>query len=379
MSVVVAVTVALALTLGGTVDPTSARAVARRNLTLLGEAEAALAAGDGPRALERALALDLNDRRLPRARALLVRGRARAAAGLLDVALDDLRAGRAAVADDQSLRRTVTLEIAGHERARGAFDTCADELMAAGALSDDDAVLLATCLRGTARRALAHDAVAERTGDAARLLRARIRLEDGLPRLARDDVAALADVLAADDLLGFSRAFTAAGDADFARRLIDVAVARFPDDAGAARALVGAGPVGGADGATRTTRAALVADGLAGSLRDVDRPRDAWWATLGEDDDQRLRHRLAFLVDARDWERVWLLAPRLQARGLLDDDAAYAIAWAAFALRQLDDADAALGAMTSAAGFTRATELRAAIATCRAARHTEDEERRCPR
>ena len=84
-----------------------------------------------------------------------------------------------------------------------------------------------------------------------------------------------------------------------------------------------------------------------------------------------------------------LLAPRLRAAGLLGshgagdhaeahDDVAYAVAFAATAIGNFDVAEAALDAVTTSAGFTRATELRAAIAACRAA-SPDTQETRCPR
>jgi tetratricopeptide (TPR) repeat protein len=322
----------------------------------------------------------VNDRRLARARHLLLRGRARAQLGLADDAADDFRAARAALASDDVRRFGLARDLAGVERARGRFDACADELDAVTAdpaFGDDDAVLLATCLRATTRSSRAHDVLAGRTSPPAVSLRARARLEDGLPLLARDDVAALVPSADAALLLSFARAFRAAGDHAYARALVDVAVARFPDDADVARALASFG-----DGGARALRAAWLVDGLADRLRAEGRPRDAWGNALWNDGPARLRARLALLVDERAWDRVLALAPRLRAAGVIDDDVAYAIAWAALAVGRLADADTALDDVVGGAGFARATELRAVIAACRAARAGDDraeEERLCPR
>jgi hypothetical protein len=372
--------VLLATFLTAVVDPSSARAVARRNETLLAEGEAALDAADASTALARALAIDSGDRRLARARHRLLLGRARAALGLADEAVIDLRAGRDALASDDLVRGRVGREIARVERARGAFDACADELFAlavAGPLDDDDALLQASCLRGTTRRALAHDALAGRQSPDVRALRAALLLEDGLPLLAREDVEHLRDRLAARDLLAFAGSFRAAGDGAFAVDLIETAAMRFPDDVEVARALATIG-----DGGGRLVRAAWVTTGLAERLRTAGRTTSSWNALLADEGPARLRGRLALLVDAQAWDRVRALAPRLRAAGVVDDDIGYALAWASLVAGDLEDADASLDGATTASGFSRAAELRAVIAACRAARETgktDEQERRCPR
>ena len=372
-------------------DPTSARAVAGRNERLIVEGEAALENNDGPTALARALVVDDDDRRLDRPRLLLLRGRARALVGLANDAVADLRAARdATAATGATVGGSVKVpglgrEIAVQERARGAFDACADELAAEfgdAPINDDDALLWATCLRATSRRPLAHDVLVGHDGPPVRRLRATMLLEDGLPRLARQDVSAMVDDLAVDDLLAIARAFRSQGDSDFAAGLVDAALARFPDDGLVAD--VAATAVNADASAALMRRAALVSGGHPDALRSVGLPGAAWRAALLSSGSDRLRQRLALLVDARAWERVVLLAPRLRAAGLLKndtgtgDDVAYAIAFANAATGRLDDAEAALDGVGTSAGFTRATELRAAIAACRAA-GPDQQETRCPR
>jgi hypothetical protein len=387
MSIALLLTSVLALA----TDPTSARAVASRNERLIVEGEAALAEHDGPTALARALVVDDDDRRLDRPRLLLLRGRARALVGLANDAVTDLRAARDATAatGGGSLKiQGLGREIAVQERARGAFDACADELAGEfgdAPTGDDDALLWATCLRATSRRPLAHDVLVGHDGPAVRHLRATMLLEDGLPRLARHDVAALVDDLVVDDLLAFARAFRSQGDPDFADALVNAAMARFPDDAVVADVATTAATAVNADAsAALTRRAALVSGGHPDGLRSVGLPGAAWRAALLSSGSDRLRQRLALLVDARAWERVVLLAPRLRAAGLLkadtatNDDVAYAVAFANAATGRLDDAEAALDGVGTSAGFTRATELRAAIAACRAA-GPDQQETRCPR
>ncbi len=383
-------------------DPTSARAVAGRNERLIVEGEAALENNDGPTALARALVVDDDDRRLDRPRLLLLRGRARALVGLANDAVADLRAARdATAATGATGGGSVKVpglgrEIAVQERARGAFDACADELalefgdgLIDAPITDDDALLWATCLRATSRRPLAHDVLVGHDGPALGRLRATMLLEDGLPRLARHDVAALVDSLTVDELVAFARAFRSQGDPDFADGLVDAALARFPDDAVVADVATTAATAVNADAsAALVRRAALVSGGHADGLRSVGLPGAAWRAILLSSGTDRLRQRLALLVDARAWERVVLLAPRLRAAGLLTadtgtndnhtDDVVYAIAFANAATGRLDDAEAALDGVSTNAGFTRATELRAAIAACRMA-GTDDQETRCPR
>jgi hypothetical protein len=362
------------------VDPASVRAVARRNELLLQQGEDALARGDAATALARALAIDSGDRRLSRRRHLLLRGRARASVGLVDDARLDLGVARDGLADNDAERWVIGRELAGLARSRGDFDACASELLVVAArqdLTDDDAVLLATCLRGTARAGEAHDALAGRSSSAARQLRARILLEDGLPRIARADVEALVAGSSTEELLRFAAAFRRAGDGPFATALIDAAVARAPDDVDAAAALVDdrAGP-------GRVERAARVAPGLGDRLRTEGRLRAASYAALVEDASTRLRGRLALLVERRAWDRVLALAPRLAAAGIRDDDVAYALAFAALAVGRFDDADLALDGVSGAGSFARATALRAAIAGCRAAvaqGDRQEQERQCPR
>lgn len=384
MSIALLLTSVLALA----TDPTSARAVASRNERLIVEGEAALENHDAPTALARALVVDDDDRRLDRPRLLLLRGRARALVGLANDAVADLRAARDATAGGSPKIPGLGREIAIQERARGAFDACADELAAEfgdAPITDDDALLWATCLRATSRRPLAHDVLVGHDGPAVGRLRATMLLEDGLPRLARHDVAALVDDLAVDDLLAFARAFRSQGDPHFADALVDAALARFPDDAIVADVAPTAATAVNADAsAALMRRAALVSGGHADGLRSVGLAGAAWRATLLSSGSDRLRQRLALLVDARAWERVVLLVPRLRAAGLLNndtgtsDDVAYAIAFANAATGRLDDAEATLDGVSTSAGFTRATELRAAIAACRMA-GPDDQETRCPR
>jgi tetratricopeptide (TPR) repeat protein len=378
---VTVVVVVAFVALAAAVDPTSARAIARRNEELLDQGETALARGEGEAALARASAIDTDDRRLPRGRFFRLRGRARAAVGLLDDAVVDLRVARDEPGESAALVRTLTLELGRHERARGDFGACATEFATAHAalpVDDADAIVWATCLRATPDRAKAHDVLAHRRAAVVGELRARLWLEDGLPRLAREELVGLIDALDAPLLVAFARAFDDARDRAFARALLDAAVARHPDDEtvlAAWAAIDDEVP----DRSTRAARAALVHSGMATTLRSAGRANDAWRAILAADDDARLRERFALLVDARAWERVAGLAPRLRARGIVDDDVAYAVAWAHFARGRLDDAEVALNDVRSPAGFAQATELRAAIAQCRAALGSADEERRCPR
>jgi len=342
----VIVVVILCALLGGAVDPTSARATNSRNLRLLDEGEAALQAGAPALALEKALAVDESERRLDRTRFLLLRGRSRIRLGLDSDGAADLAAARPGVPADT--RIDFDAELAAAWRSLGRFDACADVLLEhpLPMLSDAAAVLAATCLRGTTRAGLAHDVLATRTTHEAALLRARVCLEDHLPRLARQDVADLVNDLDDASLIGFARDFDAAGDSSFATVLRNIVAVRSPDSSPGGRA-------------RRASR-----DEAPVAARDLPLLPDA----------QRLRARLTLLVEEQAWERVVALLPRLRAsRWLDDDDVRYAAAWALFVTGDPDSADAVLDGITGAGAFARATEMRAAMLACREA------EERCPR
>lgn len=344
------IVVALCALLGGAVDPTSARATNTRNLRLLDEGEAALQEGAAALAFQKALAVDESERRLDRPRFLLLRGRSRIQLGLDAEGAADLAAARPGVAVAQRL--DLDVELATVWRRLGRFDACADILLdhPLPSLADRGAVLAATCLRGTSRAALAHEVLGGRSGDEAVLLRARVRLEDHLPRLARDDVAGLIknrDLLDDDAVRGLARDFDAAGDHRFADVLRNLIAVRSPETTAGGRA-----------------RRRSAEEGP--TLRHRDLPLI--------DEGQRLRARLTLLVDDQAWDQVVALLPRLRAAHWLDDDdVRYAAAWALFATGDLDGAAAVLDGITGAAAFARATEMRAALLACR---QTEE---RCPR
>lgn len=322
---------AVALFVVAAVDPGSARAIAARNNHLLDDSAAALADAHAALALERLLSVNEDDRRLDRRRFLTLRGRARLALGIVDAGAADLDEVRRAALP--AVDRALNVLLASAWRDLGRFDDCADVLAGSGDLDDDGAVLRASCLRGTTRRGAAHDALVGHDGAAARELRARLLLEDGLPRAARVDVAALVDVVDDDGVAAFAAGFRAAGDVAFARVLDDVVAARR-----------GRAP------APSATRAALSLDERA-----------------------RLRVRLAGLVAAQHWEELAALQQRARAAGYLDDDdVRYAVAWALFVTGDLDGADRALDGVVTPTGFRKASELRAALLACRA---SED---RCP-
>jgi hypothetical protein len=244
--------------------------------------------------------------------------------------------------------------------------------MTPSAVRDDDAVLWATCLRATPERApFAHDVLVGRTSVAARRSRVQLNLEDGLSRIARDDVTALLEVLSNDELLALSARFAATDDDVFADALLDVVLARTATSDG-----IAGGTTHGRSGWRRL--AAVVDDAAAGAavdgLRDGGDAAGAWRAQLTLGGPQRLRQRAALLVEQQQWARVWALLPRLRGASLLNDaDIAYAVAFAGVSTGHLDEAERVLDEITDAAAFARTTELRAAIIRCR----TNEQEQLC--
>lgn len=367
-----ALVVVIAVFLGSAVDPNSVRGRAERAQQAMQQAEQLLASGDASAALALVRTVDEQQPRIDRRALLWLRARAALPLGLSADASTDLSTlltlpGTSPVPDD--VRRV--LAVAEHQQ--GKDDACADAIaaMTPAAVRDDDAVLWATCLRSTPERApFAHDALAGRTSVAVRRLRVQLDLEDGLPRIARDDVSALLEVLSNDELLALSARFAAADDDVFADALLDVVLARTATSGG-----IAAGTTHGRSGWRRL--AAVVDDAAAGAavdgLRDGGDAAGAWRAQLTLGGPQRLRQRAALLVEQQQWARVWALLPRLRGASLLNDaDIAYAVAFAGVSTGHLDEAERVLDDITDAAAFARTTELRAAIARCRA--NTEQEQ-----
>lgn len=373
MNVVVGLTLALALS--GAVDPTSARARARRHEEALAAAEAALAAGDASAAVAALLSVDVRDRRLDLRRLRWVRGRARLGVGDAAAARTDL----AALVDDppRGGADAVRRALADAEQGLGHFDACADALAGLTAPDDNDRVALATCLRGTARRAGAHDVLADGRSPGVRRLRVRLWLEDGAPRQARADAFALAATTPAPEVLAWARAFVDGGDATAALVLVDDLAARAELDDETARGVARFLATGGSR--SRVLRAAMLEPGLAEPRREAGDAGGAWRAATFVDGADRWRQRAALLVDAGDWERLWLLWPRLKAGGLgREDEVVYAVAFAAVSTDRLEEAEAILDDVTGGAAFARATALRASIKTRLACRATSGpQEQRC--
>lgn len=350
----------VSLAVSAAVDPNSARARARRHEAALASAEAALAAGDASAALAAVLSVDERDRRLDWRRLRQVRARARLGVGDAAAAREDLLVLLSDPPPSTAAVDDVRRRLAEAERALGDFDACADALGVLAAPADDDRLARATCLRGTARRAEAHDVLVAGTSPAVRRLRAHLWLEDGLPRQARSDALAVADDLPPPEMLAWARAFHAGGDPATALVLADGVLARTDLDVetarGAARLLAAGG------GRARVLRASLADPRLAEARRDVGDVAGAWRASVGLEGAARWRQRAALLVDAGAWERLWGLWPRLQAAGLgHDDEVAYAVAFAAFATDRLADAEVILDGVGGPATFARATALRAEI------------------
>lgn len=372
-----ALVVVIAVFVGSAVDPNSVRGRAERAQQAMQQAEQLLVAGDASAALALARTVDDQQPRIDRRALLWLRARAAMPLGLFAEASADLTTlltvpGTSPNPDD--VRRA----LGQAEHQQGKDTACADAFaaMTPAAVRDDDAVLWATCLRATPERApFAHDALAGRASPAVRRLRVQLALEDGLPRQAHDDVGALFDVLSNEELLDLSARFAAANDDVFADTLLDVVLARTANDAAADR--ISAASMHGRSGWRRL--AAVVDDVAAGAavdgLRDGGDAAGAWRAQLTLGGPQRLRQRAALLVEQQQWARVWALLPRLRGASLLNDaDIAYAVAFAGVSTGHLDEAERVLDEITDAAAFARTTELRAAIARCRATTKNEQEQ-----
>jgi hypothetical protein len=371
MSIVSGLMIALALS--GAVDPTSARARARRHEAALVTAEAALLAGDASAALAAVHTIDADDRRLDQRRLRQVRARALLGVGDAAAARVDLIALLAEAPDGTAddIRR----QLADAERSLGNFDACDDALAGLVVVEDADRIARATCLRGTTRRAQAHDVLADGAAVPLRRLRLQLWLEDGAPRQARPDAFALVDTQPASDVLAWARAFADAGDDTAARALVEGLVGRADLDietaSGVARLLA-------TGGRSQVLQASLLLPGLADARREQGDAAGAWRAAVALAGSDRLRQRAALLVDAGAWERLWLLWPRLKAGGLADDDeVAYAVAFAAVTTDRLDEAEAVLDGVTGAATFARATALRARIKSLQACRSSATRESPC--
>lgn len=86
------------------------------------------------------------------------------------------------------------------------------------------------------------------------------------------------------------------------------------------------------------------------------------------DQKTKIRQRLGLLIELGRYERAAALEDRLERLTLLDEDEVrYALAYAFFQISRFDDAERHLKKIRQAALFERATELRKAMASCRAA------------
>ena len=330
-------------------------------------------------------------RTLDRARFLRVRGLVHLRLQHHAAAADDLQAARSAlgVTVDALPDAVLDAAIARAEFGRGA---CKPALSALSRLGDralaapDTAVIKVECLwleRAYVRAATSLErAIALTPNDGGlRLLRARFALEGNLPR------AAAADLLVGIDCGASLMATlplaqkTADQDPGAAAPVWQALAAAFPDDSRAAAALASASagqdPGDASAWAQRALRASPDDDTrvlrAAEALRVEGRTQEALRLNAQASGPDKLKQRVALLVDDGAWERVVALRASLAQAGLLKDDAVrYAIAYAHYAIGELGAAEAMLDGIADAQLFVRASELRAVITGCQAA------EERCP-
>lgn len=80
----------------------------------------------------------------------------------------------------------------------------------------------------------------------------------------------------------------------------------------------------------------------------------------------KARQRLGLLVEREDFDQAIALRPRLERLGLLDEDpVAYALAYSAYAVGDLDTAETLIQGIHEPSIFRSATQLRTAMLACR--------------
>ncbi|MCA9538583.1 MAG: hypothetical protein KC620_06825 [Myxococcales bacterium] len=208
--------------------------------------------------------------------------------------------------------------------------------------------------------------------------RARIErlLELGLSQAAAEAGARFAeqsDTL--EDALFVSEAMLRAGRAEPARAALERARLRFGDVPSLlvqlAHAWLGSGHALAA--ARFFERAALFEPEHARDAAELYREHGLYARALEQngrlfEQPAKLRQRLAILLDMERFEAAAALEPRLARLGLLDADEElrYALAYAWFRQGDFNQAEAHLHRLTQPALFTRAGQLRKAMADCRA-------------
>jgi len=344
--------------------------------------------GDVDRALTVLDALDAHGEGLDRARYLRLRGHALLRLKRYDEAYRSLDAAVHAGTKGHDVL---------HERVRAAHGASLhDETVRAlddmGSRWRDDAVL--TRIRARALLALGHDALALATLQGARARFADVQAKEvralalelvgvlaarGLFVEATEVAHAIIPVQNVDESLAMLDALLASEHARTASSMsLVIATAEFvrvrhPDDVRVSQVLARAyadvdKPLSGAlvlepfarrDRARATDVAELYR--RAGELESA-----LLWNASAEDGSEKLRQRFSILIDARRYEEACALAPRLKARGLIDDaDVEYALGFASFATGQLDEAERTLLRIDDPRRFADATALVASIASCR--------------
>lgn len=86
------------------------------------------------------------------------------------------------------------------------------------------------------------------------------------------------------------------------------------------------------------------------------------------DQKQKLRQRLALLVEAEDYEQAAALLPRVTRLGLREDESVvYALAYAAYQIRDFEASEALLAGLKDPDLFAKGVELRRTMEVCREA------------
>lgn len=383
---------ALDLTLALAGAPAVGSEVDRRSIVAevaLAEAAAALdapAGGDANAAMAHLARVDPGAPNLPAFRRAALEGRALVALGRLAEAVVPLREAAAlATSNGAALDVSLELALARAEHANGEHRAALRALRRAGpeVFFEEEAVLV---------QADSHQRLGEITAAAAdldaglaalpssstlRRARASLLLTQGLSRAAAEDVRALlaapTAALTADDALVLAGELSAVGDGGaqaLAVEVLDSARARHPEDARLPATLARLLREDAPRQAVGSERAAALLDDTHRlDLAELEREAGTWRHALrenaaGGEPAARLRQRLAILVDARAWDRVLALEPRLRAVGLDDAAITYALAYASLQVGDPGRAEALLNDVIDPAWFERATALRAAVASC---------------
>lgn len=175
-----------------------------------------------------------------------------------------------------------------------------------------------------------------------------------------------------EDYVALGNALRASGELEEAAGFLELANLRYPGNVDVKKSLahlyIARGELSAA--ADLLHSAALIEPALMSEAAELYRRSGQTYRALTlngqlQDQPEKLRQRMALLLELQNFEQAALMETPLYRVGLLqDEDLRYALAYAQFKIGSFDDAEANLSRLTRPDLFRKAAELRRAIQDC---------------